>query len=179
LTRRRLDARVAVDILNTSVNPVRKGIQCVTLESKREEGRVYGWLDDDQDTGGTVESGTLIFAKDAIVAELRERVASLERQLETRSEEVWRKDHIIAALTQRIPELSVEAHQERAQDVAQGAGGVRGSIRVWRPYELRWSPCEHSELVAKNFRRRLERSVVVRSTYDRWTCTMKDEDLST
>ncbi len=169
MTRRRLDARVAVDILNISVNPVRKGIQCVTLESKREEDQVYGWLDGDQDTGGTVESGTLIFAKDAIVAELRERVASLERQLVTRSEEVWCKDHIIAALTQRIPELSVGAHQERAQGVAKGAGRVRGSIRVWRPYELRWSPCEHSELVAKNFRRRLERSVVVRSTFDRRT----------
>jgi hypothetical protein len=62
-----------VDTLNTSVNPIRKGIQYGTLESKREEGRMYGWLDDDQDTGGTVESGTLIFAKDEIVAELRER----------------------------------------------------------------------------------------------------------
>jgi hypothetical protein len=65
-----------VNTLNTSINPVRKGIQWGTLESEREQGRVYGWLDDDQDTGGTVESGTLIFAKDAIVAELRERVAS-------------------------------------------------------------------------------------------------------
>jgi hypothetical protein len=73
LTRRRLDAQVAVNTLNTSINTVRKGIQWGMLGSKREEGRVYGWLDDDQDTGGTVESGTLIFAKDAIVAELRER----------------------------------------------------------------------------------------------------------
>ncbi len=87
---------MAVDTLNTSVNPIGKVIQCGTLESKREEDRVYGWLDDDQDTGGTVESGTLTFAKDETIAELRERVASLERQLETRSEEVWRKDHIIA-----------------------------------------------------------------------------------
>jgi hypothetical protein len=120
---------VAVDTLNTSVNPIRKGIRYGTLESKREEGRVYGWLDDDQDTGGTVESGTLIFAKDEIVAEFRERAASLERQLETRSEEVWRKDHIIAVLTRRIPELSAGAHQQRAQDIAKGSGGVRGSIR--------------------------------------------------
>jgi hypothetical protein len=105
LTRARLDARVAVDILNTSVNPIRKGIQCVTLESEREEGRVYGWLDDDQDTGGAVESGTLTSAKDEIVAELGERVASLEHQVETRSEEAWRKDHIITALRQRTPEL--------------------------------------------------------------------------
>jgi hypothetical protein len=88
----------------------------------------------------------------------------LERQLETRSEEVWRKDHIIAVLTRRIPELSAGAHQQRAQDVAKGSGGVRGSIRAWRPYELRCSQGEHAELVAKNFRRRLERSVVVCST---------------
>jgi hypothetical protein len=160
LTRARLDARVAVDTLNTSVNPIRNGIRCVTLETEREEGRVYGWLDDDQDTGGAVESGTLTFAKDEIVAELRERVASLERPLETRSEEVWRKDHIITALTQRTPELSAGAHQERVQDLAKSAGGVRGSIRVWRPYELRCSQGEHPEPVAKNFRRRLERSMV-------------------
>lgn len=140
---------------------------------------MYGWLDDDQDTSGTVESGTLIFAKDETIAELRERVASLERQLETRYEEVWRKDHIIAVLTRRIPELSAGAHHESAQDVAKGAGGVRGSIRAWRPYELRCSQGEHAEPVAKNFRRRLERSVAVCSTYDRWTCTMEDEDLST
>jgi hypothetical protein len=149
-----------VETLNTSVNPIRKGIQCVTLETEREEGRVYGWLDEDQDTGGEVESGTLTSAKDEIVAELRERVASLEHQLETRSQELWRNDHVITALTQRTPELSAGAHQERGQDLAKGSGGVGGSIRAWRPYELRCSPCEHAELVAKNFRRRLERSVV-------------------
>jgi hypothetical protein len=151
---------VVVDTLYTSVNPIRKGIQCVTPESEREEGRVYVGLDDDQDTVGAVESGTLTFAKDEIVAELGERVASLEHQLETRSEEVWRKDHIITALRQRTPELSAGAHQERVQDVAKSAGGVRGSIRVWRPYELRCSPWKHPEPVAKNFWRRLERSMV-------------------
>jgi hypothetical protein len=141
---------------------------------------VYMRLDTGQDTGGTVESGALISAKDETIAELGERVASLERQLETQSEEARRKDHIIAKLTQHTPEPSAGVHEERSQNVAAGAGGVRGPIRARRPSdELRDPPCERSELMANNFRRRLERSVVVRSTFNRRTYIMKDENLST
>jgi excisionase family DNA binding protein len=46
---------------------------------------------------------TLLDAKDQIIADLRDRVAFLERQLEGRGEEIRRHDHIIAALTERIP----------------------------------------------------------------------------
>ena len=45
----------------------------------------------------------LLEAKDEIIADLRDRVAFLERQLEGRAEEIRRRDHIIAALTERIP----------------------------------------------------------------------------
>jgi hypothetical protein len=51
------------------------------LGFKWEGGWVYMRLDTDQDTGGTVEFGALISAKDETVAELGESVASLERQL--------------------------------------------------------------------------------------------------
>ena len=47
--------------------------------------------------------GTLLDAKDEAIADLRDRVAFLERQLEGRAEEIRRRDHIIAALTERIP----------------------------------------------------------------------------
>lgn len=40
-----------------------------------------------------------------LVTSLREEVAFLRRQLDDRSEELRRRDHIIAAITQRIPEL--------------------------------------------------------------------------
>ena len=46
---------------------------------------------------------TLLDAKDQTIADLRERVAFLERQLKGRGEEILRRDHIIAALTERIP----------------------------------------------------------------------------
>ncbi len=45
----------------------------------------------------------LLEAKDEAIADLRDRVAFLERQLEGRAEEIRRRDHIIAALTERIP----------------------------------------------------------------------------
>jgi excisionase family DNA binding protein len=44
----------------------------------------------------------LLEAKDEAIADLRDRVAFLERQLEGRAEEIRRRDHIIAALTERI-----------------------------------------------------------------------------
>jgi hypothetical protein len=40
-----------------------------------------------------------------LVTELRNRIQFLETELMDRKEESRRKDHIIAALTQRIPEL--------------------------------------------------------------------------
>jgi excisionase family DNA binding protein len=51
-------------------------------------------------------------AKDEVIADLRDRVAFLERQLEGRAEEIRRRDHIIAALTERIPP-AIEAPDHR------------------------------------------------------------------
>jgi hypothetical protein len=56
LTRRRLDAQVKVDNLNTTVDAIRKGFQGGTLESKREDGRVYMCLDTVQDTAGGIKN---------------------------------------------------------------------------------------------------------------------------
>jgi hypothetical protein len=41
-----------------------------------------------------------------LVATLRDEVTFLRRELDTRTEELRRKDHIIAALAQRVPELT-------------------------------------------------------------------------
>jgi hypothetical protein len=56
---------------------------------------------------------TLLEAKDEAIADLRDRVAFLERQLEGRAEEIRRRDHIIAALTERIaPAIEVPEHEK-------------------------------------------------------------------
>ncbi len=86
----------------------------------------------------------LLEAKDEAIADLRERVAFLERQLEGRAEEIRRRDHIIAALTERIPP-AIEApdHEKppRAREstveeptrvTSSGAGAPQeGSQRPW------------------------------------------------
>ncbi len=57
----------------------------------------------------------LLEAKDEVIADLRDHVAFLERQLEERVEEIRRRDHIIAALTERIPPAIVAPDHERPQ----------------------------------------------------------------
>jgi excisionase family DNA binding protein len=86
----------------------------------------------------------LLVAKDESIADLRDRVAFLERQLESRVEEIRRRDHIIAALTERIPpaieapnhEKPPRARESTAEGptkvTSSGAGGLqRGTKRRW------------------------------------------------
>ncbi len=54
-----------------------------------------------QDSGET--SGTLAGAKDETKAELRERVVSLERQLEARTEELRLRDALLVQVLDRVP----------------------------------------------------------------------------
>jgi hypothetical protein len=87
---------------------------------------------------------TLLDAKDQTIADLRERVAFLERQLEGRGEEILRRDHIIAALTERIPPAieapdrekpprAPESTAEEPTRATPGRAGLppRGSRRPW------------------------------------------------
>ncbi len=84
----------------------------------------------------------LLEAKDETIADLRDRVAFLERQLEGRAEEIRRRDHIMAALTERIvPAIEPPEHEKppRARDstaeeparvAPSGAGSPQtGSVR--------------------------------------------------
>jgi hypothetical protein len=88
----------------------------------------------------------LLETKDEVIADLRDRVAFLERQLEDRVEEIRRRDHIIAALTERIPpaieapdhERPKKARESSAEEQTRvnrpsGAAGPReeGSLRPW------------------------------------------------
>jgi hypothetical protein len=53
----------------------------------------------------STSSTALLGARDGTIAELRSRVESLERQLDARQEEIRRRDHLLAAAPERIPEL--------------------------------------------------------------------------
>ncbi len=75
-------------------------------------------------------AGALLAAKDETIEELRDRVEQLTRILETRDEDIRRRDTILMQMAQRIPELPSSSYQEPRGDlgtIAQSPGGVEAS----------------------------------------------------
>ncbi len=114
----------AAQILGTTVDGVRSRIRRGTLNSMKVSGQVYVLLDPDPsglaptgpDWSGDgevrhpVDRDAALEAKDETIAELRDRVGQLtriletrDRELEARTEEIRRRDHIIAGLVERLP----------------------------------------------------------------------------
>jgi hypothetical protein len=104
----------AARILGISPEAIRARIQRGTLhKDKGSDGTVYVRLDADQmrSYGDRPQDATSDESVDQtrLVASLEEQVSFLRAELVTRNEELRRKDHIIAALTERIPELPAPA----------------------------------------------------------------------
>src|SRR5215208_1225213 len=107
----------AAKILGTSENAVRKRIERGTLSSEKRDGVRYVLLVDNDmpqhatDTaGGSVTDMSSDMPHDLALLQahldsMQEQVSYLKAVVQTRDEELRRKDHIIAALTERIPEL--------------------------------------------------------------------------
>jgi excisionase family DNA binding protein len=107
----------AAKILGTSENAVRKRIERGTLPSEKVDGVRYVLLLDSDipqhaaDTaGGSVTDMSTDMPHDLALMQahldsMQEQVSYLKAVVQTRDEELRRKDHIIAALTERIPEL--------------------------------------------------------------------------
>jgi excisionase family DNA binding protein len=108
-TSQKLTVQEAAEVLGTSVDAVRMRVRRGSLESEKDpDGRVYVWVDSDQSEtkpGLNGESTTLISAKD-------ETIRVLSEQLEAEREANRENRRIIAALTQRIPELEAPASPE-------------------------------------------------------------------
>src|SRR5215211_511429 len=119
---RRYSVAGAAEALGISQAAVRARIHRGTLRTERENGTVYVWVD--------VEQYAEQHANDApeVADVLREQNGDLREQIEFLRDELRRKDTIIMAMTQRIPEL--EPAQERAEapetpDEQQGRGQPR------------------------------------------------------
>src|SRR5215212_1198823 len=103
----------AAKLLDTSENAVRKRIERGTLRSEKVNGVRYVLLFDSdmpqQATGSAADSATDMSADIALMRahldSMQEQVGYLKSVIQTRDEELRRKDHILAALTERIPEL--------------------------------------------------------------------------
>ncbi len=139
--RQRLTVPEAATVLGMTVDAVRGRIRRGTLDSEREGGTVYVYVDTDPtDRRGqseTVERPSPDEASASIVEELRDRVSYLERQVEEEREARRRADTILAQLSQANAEQArtiraLEAPQE-PQNEPESAGSR--SDRVETPPE--------------------------------------------
>jgi hypothetical protein len=119
-TGRRLNVTEAAAELGTTVEGVRSRIKRGTLRTERESGRVFVIVEDRPDADPR-RPGADQTTDRALVDELKDRVAFLERELERRGEAEAELRRIIAALTQRIPELEApETPSEPAPEAEPG-----------------------------------------------------------
>jgi hypothetical protein len=101
-----VDVGEAAQELGISTDAVRKRIARGSLRSDRENGSVRVRLDDGRSEAGR-EAHSEVLAES-----LRDQVGYLRSQLDIRTEELREHRRIIAALTQRIPELEAPASPE-------------------------------------------------------------------
>jgi excisionase family DNA binding protein len=143
----RITVQEAAQRLGISQDAVRQRVRRGSMRHEKDDkGRVYVYLsptntrstivhDTPRDTvGDTVHDAS----PNELLKELRDRIHFLEIELGDRKEESRRKDHIIAALTQRIPELEPTSEQREyserpTEHVDRGttdSGTDRGTTRI-------------------------------------------------
>jgi hypothetical protein len=129
----------AAKILGIGTDAVRKRIARDTIpHEKGDDGRVYVYLDTGHDEGHDPQepSPKLVESLREQIGYLRGVVATRDEELRTRAEELRRRDqdlerrdHIIAALTERIPQALEPPSEARESDVSPGPTGEFGEVR--------------------------------------------------
>jgi hypothetical protein len=104
---RRYTVAEAAEALAISQAAVRARIHRGTLQTERKDGTVYVWFDAEHHGEQHANNAT------DVVEVLREQNGDLREQIEFLRDELRRKDAIMMAMTQRIPEL--EPAQERPE----------------------------------------------------------------
>jgi hypothetical protein len=111
--KQRFTVAEAAEVLQLSAEAVRSRVKRGSLESAKEGNTVYVLLDADQARPNPAQTSDQTMA---LITNLQDQVeylrGELARREETHLEESRRKDSIIAALTQRIPEIEAPAPQE-------------------------------------------------------------------
>jgi hypothetical protein len=129
----------AAKILGIGTDAVRKRIARDTIpHEKGDDGRVYVYLDTGHDEGHDAQEKApeLVESLREQIGYLRGVVATRDEELRTRAEELRRRDqdlerrdHIIAALTERIPQALEPPSEARESDVSPGPTDGLGELR--------------------------------------------------
>jgi hypothetical protein len=129
----------AAKLLGIGTDAVRKRIARDTIPHKKgDDGRVYVYLHTGHDEGHDAQepSPELVESLREQIGYLQGVVATRDEELRTRAEELRRRDqdlerrdHIIAALTERIPQALEPPSEARESDVSPGPTGELGDLR--------------------------------------------------
>jgi len=107
---RRYTVHEAALLLGLSVDAVRKRAERGRLKrEKASDGTVYILLGTDEPAGQAANqpasSAETVTRQDALVDSLQNQIEYLRRELDIRNQELRRKDHLLAAALERIPEI--------------------------------------------------------------------------
>jgi hypothetical protein len=140
----RLTVAEAAEVLGVTVDAVRGRIRRGTLDSERESGTVYVWVDlAEADRPGPSETSRGPSPDQSeLVGELRGRVEDLRDQLQAERQAHAEARRIIAGLVERLPAIeapqeppeaaeTVEEEPERAEPRPATGGAQEGAQRPW------------------------------------------------
>jgi hypothetical protein len=129
----RLSVAEAAEALGVTRDAIHKRIRRESIHYERgEDSRFYVYVDTSTSGLDTSVDESKDESKveylERLIEDQRDQIAylrsELARRAETHLEESRRKDSIIAALTQRIPELEAPAPPEPRESPTEGAGGA-------------------------------------------------------
>ena len=135
----RLTVAQAATRLGVTQDAIRKRISRDTIEYDQDpDGRIHVYLD----TSEIEQDKSSDASTERLVEVQHQEIEFLRRQLETRTEEIRRRDSIIAGLTQRIPELEAPLEPQLTLEnttqtdlTPEGPAGSqevqRGAHRTW------------------------------------------------
>ncbi len=137
----RLTVAQAAAQLGVSQDAIRKRIRRNTIDYDQDpDGRIYVYVDSSEIAQDESSDASI----ERLVQVQHDDIDFLRRELETRTEEIRRRDSIIAALTQRLPEIeapseprltleeTTEKNEARVEHPPAGSREVRrGARKPW------------------------------------------------
>jgi hypothetical protein len=105
----RLTVAQAAAQLGVSQDAIRKRIRRNTIDYDQDpDGRIYVYVDSSEIAQDESSDASI----ERLVQAQHDDIDFLRRELETRTEEIRRRDSIIAALTQRLPEIEAPSEPQ-------------------------------------------------------------------
>ena len=132
----RLTIQEAAHRLGVSESAIRKRIKRGTLKrEKTEDGRVLVYMETRAPTSAPGAEEVRTPERDALISEMQQRLALLERELDVRTEEIRRRDTIIMNMTEAMKALNPPAPEDSSE--ARESPESSGPTGEWEELQLR------------------------------------------